>query len=31
MRVQVPPKLFGVNSWILQMMSRQWTPYFQQR
>jgi len=24
-RLQVPPKLFGVNSWIAQMI-RQWIP-----
>jgi len=24
-RLQVPPKLFGVNSWIAQMI-RQWVP-----
>jgi len=25
LRLQVPPKLFGVNSWIAQMI-RQWIP-----
>jgi len=25
-RLQAPPKLFGVNSWIAQMI-RQWIPY----